>query len=1081
MSRSDDFLFDEPLASLDPSVHGLVESERIRQEGKLILIASESLCPRPVAEALTSPFSAIYAEGYPSSRMMHWERDRVEERDRHLAFNRRYSDRRYYKGCEYVNFIEVIAQKRAAELFAANGVRPDDIFANVQPLSGSAANNAIYTAFVEPGDLVMGMALPHGGHLTHGSHLNRSGKFYRIIPYTVDAETGRLDYDAIKDAVQRHRPRLLIAGASAYPWQFDWQALKEAASRVPGRGCLLLADISHPAGLVAAGEFSSPVGYADVISMTTHKTLCGPRGAIILSTDRLRAAAIDQGVFPGEQGGPHIHQIAAKAVAFRIARTDRFKRLMGRIRKNADTFASALKGLGMKVQGGGTASHLLLLDLKGSKKPSGVPLYGDICSNLLDLCNITVNKNTIIGDASAAHPTGIRIGTTVVSQQGYGPEDMATLAGLIHRLVEAAETFTVTTGGGVRGRARIDLDAMEEVRRGVRELTGALPPDSVELEGEVAGESSAIEVRGERAGVFLQGLATCDVLGAPAGESVQGALLDKDGRVLAEVAVKACGESRDAFEVCVHPSGIGLVERWLRGVSDGYLKIDGDPARKVDGPVAIRRIRGPRPEAASLAPPAASPSERPAAIEHRKRSPHRYDPSKVWCAGGAAVLAETPAGSAPSPFVFNPDSRKDLKKTSLHPVHAASTAAHNLVPFAGWEMPVLYTSILEEHQRVRKAGGLFDLAHMGTMEVRGPGATRFLDLLTTNFVWRLRPGISQYTYILKPSGDVMDDLLIYMLAPERYLVVANAVNADEVLQWFRAVAAGDAPLSVERPGIRMDARPRILDLKDRGEAGDAMRVDLGFQGPRTRDALLRLADSSPEAARTIAALEKGEQAEVRLRRFDIIASRTGYTGEETGYEIFVHPDQAPDLWRELLEAGSDLGIGPAGLGARDSLRAEAGFPLYGHELAGEHRILPSEAGYAAFVKEHKPFFAGRDPHLAAARTSKRAIVRMRFEHTGIRMLQPGDPVANPKGAVVGVLTSTVLPGERQLALALVDRASARPGTRLAAFLRPRRPASGGGKAVHQLGIGDQIPVPEPAVVLERFPRHCGEDSCGNAG
>lgn len=1087
MSRKSPFLFDIPLAEADPDLARLSASEGDRQDGKLILIASESLCPQPVREALVSPYSAIYAEGYPSTRMMTFERGIIHDHDRHLAFNRRYADRRYYKGCEYVNFVEVLAQKRAAEAFAANGVRADDIFVNVQTLSGSAANNAIYTAFVEPGDLVMGMALPHGGHLTHGSHLNRSGKFYRIHPYTVDERTGRLDYDAIRDAVKEHQPRMLIAGASAYPWEFDWEALRHAADQVGGRGCILLADMSHPAGLIAAGQFSSPMGYADVMSMTTHKTLCGPRGAVILTTDRDHADAIDSGVFPGEQGGPHVNQMAAKAVAFKLAQTDTFKELAGRIRANADALCTALIEQGLRIQGDGTASHLCLVDLKGSRKPSGVPLYGDIAANILDLCNITTNKNTIIGDESAAHPTGLRLGTTVLSQQGYGPADMTTIAALIGKVVDACETFTVTTGGGVRGRARVDHDALEEVKAGVLALTKTVPPDTLparEQPLEIDRPAAAVAIRGERAAAFLQNAVTSDVFPLEAGQQHRTFLLDKNGKVAFEVELQRRDDDDDGFpsyRVVTAPAAIPSLERWLRGLSDGYLQFDDDLARKIDGPVAVTRDLGAL--AATDGPFAVhlDAAERPSASELLESHPDRFDLSKPWFVGRAPLDEGRRPEPAGPEYSWNEQEGNGLRTTALVDTHRAATAPHNMVPFAGWEMPVLYTSILDEHKAVRRSGGLFDLAHMGTMEVSGPGAARFLDLLTSNFVWRLNPGQSQYTYVLRPDGRVMDDLLVYMLGVERYLVVANACNADEVLAWFRAAAGGDARLSNERPDVRMDVHPTVRSLKDPDEAGDAMRVDLGFQGPRTRDALLAFAATNPEARRTIANLRKSEQQEVRVGDFELIVSRTGYTGEEIGYEVFVHPDQAVSLWKRLLEIGDDMGIVPAGLGARDSLRAEAGFPLFGHELAGDLEILPGEAGYAAFVKEHKPFFVGREPHLAKSRTSKRRIVRMMFEHSGIRMFQPGDPVVNGRGKVVGAITSTILPGDRQLALALVDLASSKPGTRLGAFLRPRRPAGEGQKPVHELTVGDAVAIPEPAVVLDRFPKVCGEESSCGAG
>ena len=1083
MPRSSRFSFDAPLSELDPEISGLIDSEGARQEGKIILIASESLCPKPVAAALASPYSAIYAEGYPSTRMCHWERDRVSDHDRHLAFNRRYADRRYYKGCEYTNFIEVLAQKRAAELFAANGLRADDLFVNVQTLSGSGANNAIYTAFLEPGDTIMGMALPHGGHLSHGSELNRSGKFYRVFSYTLDPRTGRLDYDAIKDQVREHRPKILIAGASAYPWGIDWAALREAADQVPG--CLLLGDISHPSGLVAAGLFPSPVGHADVVSLTTHKTLCGPRGAIIITTDRERAAAIDAAVFPGEQGGPHINQIAAKAVAFGIAQKPEFKELMSQVRRNADAMAAALARKGAVIPGGGTESHLFLVDLKGTRKRSGVPLYGDIAANVLDLCGITLNKNTIPGDLSAAHPTGVRIGTTLVSQQGYDEADMEVLADLIYKIIDGAETFTVITGGGVRGRARLDLDLMEEVRAGIAALTKNLPPDTLTpapMAEEVrTHDPVGIEVRGERSGPFLQSVCTAEVLSLGAEESVYTTLLDRHGAVLAEGELRrlesdaATGEDR--WLLIVHPGFAGLVERWMRGLSDGYLAFDDDIARKVDGPVAIRRLdEVPDCTAGELpGPPADGTRE---SSEHRfLADPDIFDLAKPWFIGRQVLDGTREMLPAGMEYVFEPPQTDELKKTSLNAVHKSLTAARNLVPFAGWEMPVLYTSIQDEHRAVRSACGLFDITHMGTIEVSEEGATRFLDLLTSNFVYKLIPGQSQYTYILRPDGRVMDDLLIYMLGRERFLVVCNASNEDEVLGWLRLAASGEARLSDERPDLRLDALPRVRSLKDPAESGEDMLVDLGLQGPTSLAVLRALAGTDRAAAERVQDLQRSEQIELTLGGFELIVSRTGYTGEEFGYELFIHPDRAPELWTRLMEVGADHGITPAGLGARDSLRAEAGFPLYGHELAGPEDILPAEAGYAAFVKEHKPFFVGREPHLARAHRSKRHVARIRFEHSGIRMFQQGDPVVNMRGEVVGTIASSFQPGDHQMALALVEGAPPRPGQRFGVFHTPRRAGTVACKPVTELTPGDQVPLPEPAVVLERFRPACGDEVC----
>ena len=1073
------FLFDEPLERLDPEVADLVRAEGDRQAGKLILIASESLCPKPVAEALISPFSALYAEGYPSSRMMGWERGLVGDHERHLAFNRRYADRRYYKGCEYANFIEVLAQKRAADVFATTAVPEHELHVNVQPLSGSAANNAIYQAFVQPGDLVMGMALPHGGHLTHGSELNRSGKLYRILPYLVDTQTGRLDYDAIISAARDHQPRMLIAGGSAYPWELDWAALREAADQVRA-GCTLLADISHPAGLVAAGEFPSPVGYADVISMTTHKTLCGPRGAIIVTTDRRRAAAIDLAVFPGEQGGPHVHQIAAKAVAFGLAGSGTFRALMRQVRANADALCKGLLGAGLRIQGGGTASHLLLLDLKGCRKSSGVPLYGDIASNLLDLCGITANKNTIAGDVSAFHPSGLRLGTTVLSQQGYDEPAMHRIAALIHRVVDAARTFTVTTAGGERGRARIAREVLEEVRAEVAELTGTTWPDSVAPAGDDG--LAVLELRGERAGVFLQGVAAADVLTLAPGASKRTVLLDARGDVFAEVQI-ARGErspGSPAWTISCAAAGVHAVEDWLRGLSDGYLDLDPDLTRKVDGPAAIRR-GAVRPASAGDPPPPAAAAGRPSGRAAAGQAPEWFSGTKPWFIGRHALGAALPSGAPLPRWTWRPPEGQALRRTALNAIHREATAGHNMVPFAGWDMPVLYTSIRDEHTAVRTAAGLFDVSHMGPFEVRGRDAIRFLDLVTTNFAWRLRPGLSQYSYILRPDGTVLDDLLIYMLAVDRIMVVANASNADEVIAWLQAVAAGEARISEKDPGLRPDTPDvRVVNLRDRDQAGDGMRVNVSLQGPRSVEILQAFAGDDRAAAEAVTGLEKSELVEVRLGAFELVVSRTGYTGEEWGYELFVHPDRLPDLWNALLETGALFGLAPCGLGARDSLRAEAGFPLHGHELEGPAGVVPGEAGYAAFVKEHKSFFVGRERHLERARGSRRAVARLLMERAGIRMVQPGDVVANARGQTVGRVTSAVLPGARQVLLALVDRASARPGTRLAVFSAPRKNPDAAFKAIPTLEPGDAVALSEPAIVMDRFPVHgCGDTSCAS--
>jgi len=359
--RNYSYYLEAALSRVDPDIERIIEFERSRQIRKIILIPSESICPKPVLEALATPLTSLYAEGYPSRRMSEESNEKVLlDFDYQLAHYRRYSDRRFYKGVEFADFVESLAQRRVARCFATDKISADKIFVNVQPLSGAAANNAVYAAFLNPGDTIMGMSLSCGGHLTHGSEFNRSGRYYRVISYEPDPVSGKLDYDAIKELALQHKPKIIIAGYSAYPWSVDWKKFREIADSV---GALLFADIAHVAGMVVAGVYPTPVGFADVVTFTTHKTLFGPRGAVILTTDRKKAKLIDDAVFPGEQGGPHINKMAAIAVAFKIAQSKEFKKLQRKIVDNAKVLASSLTEKGLKLVYGGTDTHLMLIDL----------------------------------------------------------------------------------------------------------------------------------------------------------------------------------------------------------------------------------------------------------------------------------------------------------------------------------------------------------------------------------------------------------------------------------------------------------------------------------------------------------------------------------------------------------------------------------------------------------------------------------------------------------------------------------------------------------------------------------------------
>ena len=349
-----DYLFRGSLKDLDPDVYELTQLEAERQARKLILIPSESQAPLAVRDAMGSAFQNIYAEGYPDDELRSMVEEDILDYPARLAEYRRHSDPRYYKGVEYADLIESLACRRAAEAFAANGFSADKIFVNVQAHSGGPANNAVYQALLTLGDTVMGLNLLHGGHLSHGSSVNRSGKWYKAVHYTVD-ENEKLDYDKIRALALEARPKLIIAGYSSYSWVPDWKKFRAIADEV---GAYFLADISHIGGLVAAGVVPSPIGHAHVTMSTTHKSLDGPRGAVLLTTDPAIARKIDRGVFPGEQGGPHVHTFAALAVTFKLAQTPTFKKLQAQTLKNAKAMADQFKKRGLRVPFGGTDSHL---------------------------------------------------------------------------------------------------------------------------------------------------------------------------------------------------------------------------------------------------------------------------------------------------------------------------------------------------------------------------------------------------------------------------------------------------------------------------------------------------------------------------------------------------------------------------------------------------------------------------------------------------------------------------------------------------------------------------------------------------
>ena len=387
----------ELIRGTDPQVAEAIELELNRQRTHIELIASENFVSPAVMAAMGTCLTNKYAEGYPGKR--------------------------YYGGCEYVDIVEELARKRACELFGAD-------HANVQPHSGAQANTAVYFAMLRPGDTVMGMSLSHGGHLTHGSPVNLSGSFFNFVPYGVSSETEVIDYDEVLRLAKENKPKMIVAGASAYPRIIDFKALRAIADEV---GALLMVDMAHIAGLVAAGEHPSPVPYADFVTTTTHKTLRGPRGGMILCKEEY-AKAIDKAIFPGTQGGPLEHVIAAKAVCFGEALTDGFKAYQHQIILNAKALENQFRANGVRMVSGGTDNHLLLLDFTGTE------MTGKVMESLLEDANITVNKNTVPNETRSPFVTsGIRVGTPAATTRGLKEAEMKKIADWITRILREGE------------------------------------------------------------------------------------------------------------------------------------------------------------------------------------------------------------------------------------------------------------------------------------------------------------------------------------------------------------------------------------------------------------------------------------------------------------------------------------------------------------------------------------------------------------------------------------------------------------------------------------------------------------------
>lgn len=1040
MPNPKDFLFRGELAELDPDVAELIRHETARQERCLILIPSESTVPEAVREALSSAFHNIYAEGYPLDETRAMSQADILDYNARLPEYRRIADKRYYKGTEYANVVEALARRRAAELFATPQYPADKLFVNVQPLSGAPANSAIFSGLINVGDTIMGLDLLQGGHLTHGSPVARSGKQYKAVSYGVDPVTERLDYDAIRALALEHRPKIIIAGFTSYPYAPDWNAFKQIAQEV---GAYLMADIAHVAGLVIGGVFPSPVGIADVVSFTTHKTLAGPRGAIIITHRADVANKVDRGVFPGEQGGPHVNTIAALAVSLRLARTEQFMALQRQTVANAVRLAAKLEARGLRIAYGGTGSHMLLVDTKNVVGADGTPLSGDIAARILDLAGIVCNRNTIPGDASALRASGIRLGTPWITQRGFGDAEIDRLGDLIADLLQACEPFSYTGKKRPEPRAKVDFDTLQRVKNAVRDLSASVGIDTdagaedyphfYTMDGANGASEGwttlAIRDIGHAdAGRFLQVALTSDVLALQPGDQQPTLVLEADGAIMARGVVERLADGVYLLHVASNGSRVAA---WLRALSDGFVLFDKtDPYAKVPGPVDVVSY--------------GTTDRGRVTVELADV----YAPKAYYIGMNGEKFAGTGAAALPT-FTWVEPAESTPKATPITALHREFGA--KMAPFAGYDMPLWYSTVKAEHAAVRTGAGVFDVTHMGVFDAQGEGAAAFLDALTSNDVYSLAVGESHYTYFLDVDGVPLDDLMIYRVAEHDYLIVVNASNNDKNWAWLNAVKAGTVAIDAAHPERRIAGADRLVlrDLRAESSGADR-RVDVALQGPQSKNILLSLGGSDADVKK-VGGLAWAGVTRATLGEYNLIVSRTGYTGERIAYELFVHPDQAAALFRDLIAAGAV----PTGLAARDSLRTEAGLPLYGHELGGDHKLNPADAGFSSYVKLSKPFFVGKRAFARHEQQRDSQVVRFRLDAKGSRPPHPGDRISDAHGNDVGFVTSCSIDSDGfQLGQALIHE-----------------DANAEGAAIHVLtgSAAGRTPAPAPATIISRFP------------
>jgi len=747
------------------------------------------------------------------------------------------------------------------------------------------------------------------------------------------------------------------------------------------------------------------------------------------------------------------------ALAFKLARSDQFRQMQAQVVKNCKALTDRLQESGLRISYAGTDTHLSNVDCRSVKGPDGTHLSGDQAARILDIAGVVVNRNTIPGDLSAVDPSGIRLGTPWVTQRGLKEPDMLILGDIIADVLNSCTPYSLEGRKGEARRAKVDFSVLQDAKLRVRSLAEKAGIDYTptqhgyphhyfidERSTDIPGAWATYDLRGERVRQYLDYSVSTDLSSMEPGDSAGTCIVTPKGTVDGALTCVSYSE----YRLSVPAAQAGLAAAWLRDLSDGYVAFDADVLKKIPGPVVVK--------GSSVAPVKLDYAEQPA--------------DSPWRGASKPYYIGMPKGSGKSLPDFSwEEPEAGLRRTPLYDVHKGLGA--KIIPFAGWEMPVWYSSVVEEHLATRQAAGLFDVAHMGVYQAEGPHAAAFLDSVCGNEIGGLGIGDSCYTQFLDPEARVIDDTIIYRRAQEKFLVVVNASNDDKDWAWLNAVRRGEVCVDRLRPWARAYGSQVLLrNLRD-PEEGDDMRVDIALQGPKSRDILLALGCDGSTRKR-ILALKRTELCDAVVGGFDLVVSRTGYTGEKMAFELFVHPQRAEELFNALLQVGGPMGIKPVGLGARDSLRTEAGLPLYGHEMGagsgnlGEKDLGVAEGGFGSYVKTYKPWFIGREAYIANEKTRKGVVARFRFTEKGVRMAHNGDPVMDKRGKVIGWVTSCAVDSDGYLTgQVYLDLKNAEENTPILIYQSAPDKA---GKAPAELKSGDKAALPTPAVVVSRFPK-----------